>query len=72
MTRTLNSPLSAAELCRRNHWGPGTRLAGEVDDRWSVITITAIGREEILAFDERGQEGTRDLTDRAWQVIPGE
>lgn len=35
-------------------------------------SLAAVGREKILAFDELGQEGTWDLTSRAWQVIPGE
>jgi hypothetical protein len=47
--QTLNSRLSSAELCRLNGWGPGTRLIGDEGHGPTVIEITAIGSDDIMA-----------------------
>jgi hypothetical protein len=47
--QTLDSRLSSAELCRANGWGPGTRLVGDEGYGPTVIEITAIGSDDILA-----------------------
>lgn len=46
---TLGDTRPAAEVCRANGWGPGTRLAG--DDGWgeTVIEITAVGDKSVMA-----------------------
>ena len=49
MTPTQNSPLPAAEICRRNDWEPGARLVGDEGYGPTVIEITAVGVETILA-----------------------
>lgn len=41
--------MTSAELCRRNGWGPGTRLVGDEGYGPDVIEITAIGESKILA-----------------------
>ena len=38
-----------ATLCRRNGWGPGTRLVGDEGYGPTVIEITAVGERNILA-----------------------
>jgi hypothetical protein len=47
---TKSSDLSTAELCRQNGWGPGTRLVGDEGYGPTVIEITAVGRDHILAL----------------------
>jgi hypothetical protein len=49
MEATLKNPLPAAELCRRNGWGVGTRLVGDEGYGPHTIEITAVGALEILA-----------------------
>lgn len=67
---TLNSPLSDAELCRRNGWGVGDVLYGEQGVDCVTITLTAIGTTHILAV-ERGYKRDSDWTlyDRSWRRI---
>lgn len=40
--------MNDANLCRKNGWGPGTRLAGDEGYGETVIEITAIGESRIL------------------------
>lgn len=40
---------SPADTCRRNHWRAGTHLAGDEGYGETIIRITAIGEEAILA-----------------------
>lgn len=73
-----DAQLSSAERCRRNGWTAGTRLIG--DEGWgpSVIEITAIGRESILAIAiSHGDkafapyESSWTLEMRDWQRVDG-
>lgn len=73
---TLGSSLSSAELCRRNGWGPGTKLVGTeyyVDGHsTNLITITAVGDAAILAYGSNSRcECVWDLTHRDWHVFEG-
>jgi hypothetical protein len=46
---TKNSKYSSAEMCRKNGWGCGTLLIGDEGYGPTVIKITGIGEDEILA-----------------------
>lgn len=68
--RTLNSELSSAELCRRNGWRKGTVLMGREGRKVATIKITAVGNEQVLAFqvgDYPDFESLWDLTCRNWK-----
>lgn len=41
--------MNDADLCRSRGWGPGTKLVGNEGYRPTVIEITAVGEEVILA-----------------------
>lgn len=72
MESTLKNPLSPAEICRRNGWGPGTRLIGEDDYDTCTIEITAIGIEKILARciePHGGGETGWSLDSREWKKV---
>jgi hypothetical protein len=45
----MNIAVSDAQTCRDNGWGPGTRLVGDEGYGPTVIQITAVGAESILA-----------------------
>lgn len=47
--RVGNAHVGDAEKCRRNGWVPGTRLIGVNGAGSTVIEITAVGEEYILA-----------------------
>ncbi len=73
------SPLSDAERCRRNGWGPGTRLVGDEGYGPTTIEITAVGERSILAKvvhssashpSSWGGESTWTLACRDWQEVP--
>lgn len=50
MKPTLNNrTVSAADICRLNGWGVGTRLAGDEGYGVTIIEITAVGEAAILA-----------------------
>lgn len=49
MEQTLNNKLSPAEICRRNGWGPGTKIVGDEGYGPCTIEITAVGVYSILA-----------------------
>lgn len=76
---TLNSKLSDAEICRRNGWGVGTLLAGDEGHGVTVIRITAVGDDCVLArevchagkpaSDIAGRELNWSLTCRDWRVV---
>jgi creatinine amidohydrolase/Fe(II)-dependent formamide hydrolase-like protein len=64
-----------ADLCRERGWGVGTRLVGHEGYGATVIVITAIGEELILArpvsHSDRpvdGDEGVWTLRFRDWHV----
>ena len=68
---------SPADVCRENGWAVGTRLAGDEGYGVTVIEITAIGEQQILAkrisHDGKTIKGEREsswvLWCRDWQVV---
>jgi hypothetical protein len=69
--------MSSVETCRRNGWGPGTRLVGDEGYGPTVIRITAVGEEWILAVAEShgGEElhpieQVWTLESRDWREVP--
>ncbi|OHD24144.1 MAG: hypothetical protein A2Y38_24040 [Spirochaetes bacterium GWB1_59_5] len=79
--KTLDSKLSSAELCRRNGWGPGTKLKGtergEGWERESVIRIMRVTPGAVLGVcvmetirHSRGKSyQTWTLTHREWRKV---
>ncbi len=72
--------VSDAERCRRNGWGPGTRLVGDEGYGPTVIEITAVGEHAILAkkIEQAGEprlhpadqrENAWTLTCRDWREV---
>ena len=71
-----------ADECRALGWLPGTRLAGDEGYGETVIEITALGEETILAkqISHRGvpakghrrREGNWTLAVRDWHVVPAD
>ena len=41
--------MNSADLCRKNGWKIGTKLAGEGMNGTAIIVITAIGEKCVLA-----------------------
>ena len=70
--RTLNSPLSDAEICRRNGWRKGTVIEGDEGNGPERIKITAVGLDRVLAVGP-GEEDEWDwsLTERNWRKVGG-
>lgn len=73
---TKYDPRSAAEICRANGWQPGTRLVGDEGYGPTVIEITAIGEQEIVAktIVRNGElitvpEGLWSLSYRDWEEV---
>ncbi len=69
--------MTDAELCRSREWGPGTRLVGDEGYGPSVIEITAVGVDRILAREvsHNGKpavydEATWTLSCRDWREVP--
>ena len=66
-----------AMVCRNLGWLPGTRLAGDEGYGVTVIEITALGEEKILAkrisHDGKpivgGRESSWTLSCRDWRVV---
>lgn len=66
-----------AEKCRRNGWKRGTLLVGDEGYGPTVIRLTAIGDERILARpvsqngkpSERDWEGSWTLQHRRWRKL---
>lgn len=65
-----------ADICRENGWEPGTRLVGDEGRGQTVIEITAIGEQHILAkiISHAGKpgsdrEGLWSLSCRDWEEI---
>jgi hypothetical protein len=72
--KTKGSRLSDAALCRKYGWKRGTKLVGDEGYGPTVIQITAVGDDSILAkilshnghpSDER--EGSWTLHNRNWR-----
>jgi len=55
--------VSSAEKCRRNGWKVGTRIVGDEGYGPTVIEITAIGEEAVLAkcISHNGEPGSWEL-----------
>lgn len=66
---TLRSSLASAELCRLNGWGPGTVLEGKEGSEVTRITITAVGRQGILAQATGQRETSWTLSCRDWREV---
>lgn len=71
-----NGLVSEADFARAQGWGPGTRLAGDDGHGETVIEITAIGFDCVLArpVSRRGgsvreDEGTWTFSCRDWRVV---
>jgi hypothetical protein len=60
--------VSSVELCRRNGWGPGTRLVGDEGYGPTVIRITAVGERHVLAVAESHQGVAVDPRERLWTL----
>lgn len=76
MKTTLRSNLSCADLCRHNGWTAGTRLVGDEGYGPTVIEITAVGQERILAksishngLPTNGDEAGWTLDCRDWRPV---
>jgi hypothetical protein len=76
VTATRAHVLDDAERCRRNGWGPGTRLIGDEGYGPSVIEITAVGEHQILARRVvrdgeavNDRETTWTLAHRDWRPV---
>jgi hypothetical protein len=68
MGSTLKDYRSAAEICRERGWGPGTRIVGDEGYGPTVIEITAVGHEEILAktISHNGQPPKWEGGETSW------
>jgi hypothetical protein len=79
MSKTLNSR-NSADICRANGWSAGTRLVGDEGYGPTVIEITGVGEESILAktITHNGKqprwtyEGVWTLSCRAWKEVSDE
>jgi len=69
--------MNSTERCRLNGWGPGTLLTGDEGYGPTVICITAVGEENVLArpVSDRGEptnwphEGLWCLDYRDWKPL---
>lgn len=68
---------SSADICRRNGWSVGTILTGDEGFGPTVIQITAIGEECVLAKTlshcwsvVAPDESEWDLSFRDWKEVP--
>ena len=67
--------MSPADTCHANGWTVGTRLVGDEGYGPTVIRITAIGVESVLAVTESHNGEPRDYESswtfkyRDWQVV---
>lgn len=61
-----NRALSAAAVCRANGWAPGTRLVGDEGGGPTVIEITAIGRDQILAREVSHNGKPGHMSENSW------
>lgn len=74
----IGEGINSAELCRKNGWGVGTRLIGDEGYGPTVIELTAIGEDSLLAktishngeIEEYPREGSWSLQNRDWKRVP--
>lgn len=74
---TIRSRRAPAIICREHGWTAGTCLQGDEGYGPSIIRITAIGENQILAREIRqdgkpygGWESTWTLDCRDWHEVP--
>lgn len=60
--------VSAADTCRTNGWIVGTRLAGDEGYGVTVIEITAIGEEAVLARQISHDGKPRNWNETSWAL----
>jgi hypothetical protein len=67
---------TSAQLCRDNGWTVGTHLAGDEGYGVTVITLTAIGEQNVLARQishagkpYAGRESSWTLAYRDWRKV---
>jgi hypothetical protein len=72
----VNTYRPAASICRENGWKAGTHLVGDEGYGPTVIVITAVGEDSILARrisgngkPVAGYESTWTLSCRDWQEV---
>ena len=67
---TLRSNKSPAELCRERGWKAGTRIVGDEGRGPTVIEITAVGEEAILAkaISHNGEPLASSLGEGNWAL----
>lgn len=58
-----------AKTCQLNGWTVGTTLEGHEGYGPERITITAIGRQNILAVGPSGRESPWSLKYRVWEAV---
>ena len=68
--------MNQADRCRENGWGPGTMLVGDEGYGPTVIEVTAVGIERILARQishngvaDTREEGMWTFQCRDWQEV---
>lgn len=62
---------TSADHARRRGWDVGTRLIGDEGHGPTIITLTAVGRENVLACaDGRDYENMWTLAARDWRELP--
>ena len=66
MKSTLNDRREPAEVCRDNGWLPGTKLVGDEGYGPTIICITAIGEEQMLAKTMSHNGQPRDGYEVSW------
>ncbi len=66
---TRNDQRFAADICREHGWRAGTRLVGEDGLGTTVIEITALGNQVMLArrVSQDGEPAAYDQ-DRSWRL----
>lgn len=60
--------MSSADTCRANGWGVGTCLAGEELGVTTVIVVTAVGEEAILARAIFHADAPTDSRETSWTL----
>lgn len=69
MVTTKGSSISSAEICRLNHWEPGTVLEATDNGVVERITITWVGRYEVHATRGDGSHMYPLLWESNWHEV---
>ena len=67
MTPTLNCR-NSADVCRANGWRPGTVLEGDEGHGPTVIVVTAVGEQRLLARAVSHDGEPVDGSEMAWTL----